>query len=783
MHSIIRSSKHRIIHSLFAPQRAVLFVCLCGVCMMLSMTVQARAVKSSKRNAPRTSSKSISKRDVPTFVQIHAPTGIKRVPIVSIRGKNYCSFGELISISRIGKLNSKINTLKLAKGDTKQSNTMGWNVSGAVLQVEPTSFFVRVQRPDSIYVIQLSLPPIRRGAAVLVPYPQFFTSVAATGLISFQSPRRIVRWSTKPAIAQEKTMLRVPSLFEPPPRPVSGEGSSSVRSSSDGTSSEQTIDTPESKSNQGNTTNPGSTTNQESSKQPSGIQDSRVIDSPAVDAKESPSVPSRKVEVDTFRQQVPIRQMFPRDLKRRELDDSADSMLRIEYDGQRPIGVSEAGIVSECFDRCGGPMLAAVGKLLLRGVPRITSVVVRHRSEGVVFRFTADEALHQPPRVTVHRRRLRIAFPGVVNAARYPSSFPAARVTRFQSFLDNSHQIYSCLLPKVDMSALVQRRSAKCLEIVCGNTGTMQVDRSLSNVQSAQREQHSHLKKQLEGSDGVEEVKKISSTTSYAERDVKSGDGTKRINASSAGTKAERALEKERKKWRFDCVVIDAGHGGKDDGAHSIHGYREKDATLAIALSLRSELRKRQPGLKVVMTRSKDVFIPLHERGSIANRADGKLFVSIHCNSVPRKPSRARGCETYILSPAKTSAAIDVATRENAVVQLEDEREKYAGMTSDQQVLATLAQTSFVKFSSAFAHSVQKNVVRLTDMPDRGVSQAGFLVLVCASMPAVLVETGFVSHPEDEKLLFRPQGQRKIAQGIATAIGEYASSYAKQIQR
>ncbi|MFM8439304.1 MAG: N-acetylmuramoyl-L-alanine amidase, partial [Candidatus Kapaibacterium sp.] len=146
-------------------------------------------------------------------------------------------------------------------------------------------------------------------------------------------------------------------------------------------------------------------------------------------------------------------------------------------------------------------------------------------------------------------------------------------------------------------------------------------------------------------------------------------------------------------------------------------------------------------------------------------------------------PSKARGCETYILSPAKTAAAIDVAARENGVVQLEDERERYSGMTEDRQVLATLAQTSFAKFSSAFALAVQKHLAPGTGLPDRGVSQAGFLVLVCASMPAVLVETGFVSNPEDERLLFAKDGQRRIARGIASAVVEYASAYATVVGR
>ncbi|MFM8569791.1 MAG: N-acetylmuramoyl-L-alanine amidase, partial [Candidatus Kapaibacterium sp.] len=324
-------------------------------------------------------------------------------------------------------------------------------------------------------------------------------------------------------------------------------------------------------------------------------------------------------------------------------------------------------------------------------------------------------------------------------------AFLDAQFTRVRSFLDRSAQVYTATVPRSGMTARVRMRTSRIVEVIGSVT-------------------ESSVKDGMTVREG---------TTSDGKRD----------DPTAASVATTRSIDAEKKKWRFDCVVIDAGHGGKDDGAESVNGWQEKDATMAIAGRLRDELRRRMPGLRVVLTRSTDIFIPLHERGSIANRADGKLFISIHCNSVSQKPSKARGCETYILSPAKTAAAIDVAARENGVVQLEDERERSSGMTEDRQVLATLAQTSFAKFSSAFALAVQKHLAPGTGLPDRGVSQAGFLVLVCASMPAVLVETGFISNPADERLLFAKDGQRRIARGIASAVVEYASAYATVVGR
>ncbi len=244
----------------------------------------------------------------------------------------------------------------------------------------------------------------------------------------------------------------------------------------------------------------------------------------------------------------------------------------------------------------------------------------------------------------------------------------------------------------------------------------------------------------------------------------------------------ESKVATARTKWNLDVIVIDAGHGGKDVGAESVHKKYEKDITLAVALKLRDEIKKKMPETKIVLTRSTDVFVELDKRGEIANKAGGKLFISIHCNSTPTKPSPASGFETYVLSPAKTNTAVEVANRENAVIQLEDKSERYKALNDDQLIVATLAQNSFVKLSSTFAALVQKNMKVCTSMCERTVNQAGFIVLIGASMPAVLVETGFVSNTDDEKMLTSSSGQQKIARGIASAVKEYASVYSKMLK-
>lgn len=238
---------------------------------------------------------------------------------------------------------------------------------------------------------------------------------------------------------------------------------------------------------------------------------------------------------------------------------------------------------------------------------------------------------------------------------------------------------------------------------------------------------------------------------------------------------------KQQGKWLLDVIVIDAGHGGPDAGAEGVNGTYEKDVTLAIARRIRDRLKIEMPKTKVIMTRDSDVFVELFKRTQIANDAGGKLFMSIHCNSMPLKPHPAHGCETYILRPGRNEDAARVASRENASVQFERSASPYKGMTEDQIIIATMAQRSFVRLSETLASGIQRSVTNATPLTDRGVNQAGFYVLVGASMPNVLVETGFLSNTTDAEYLSSSKGQMAIAEALVRAIQDYAVSYERSL--
>lgn len=239
-------------------------------------------------------------------------------------------------------------------------------------------------------------------------------------------------------------------------------------------------------------------------------------------------------------------------------------------------------------------------------------------------------------------------------------------------------------------------------------------------------------------------------------------------------------LELQRKRWEMDVIVLDAGHGGKDIGAVGVTGVREKDIALGVTLKLGNLIETNLKGVKVVYTRKTDSFVELHRRGQIANEAGGKLFISIHCNSLRRKPSPTRGFEVYLLRPGKTDEAIEIAERENSVIELEEGYEdRYQKLTDENFILVTMAQSAHVKASELFADIARQQLERHTTIPNRGVKQAGFLVLVGASMPNVLVETAYLSNREDEHFLRSDAGQHKIAEALFRAIKEYKAEYEK----
>ncbi len=232
-----------------------------------------------------------------------------------------------------------------------------------------------------------------------------------------------------------------------------------------------------------------------------------------------------------------------------------------------------------------------------------------------------------------------------------------------------------------------------------------------------------------------------------------------------------------RNRWLLDTIVIDAGHGGKDPGAIGVGGIQEKTVNLDIARQL-GKLIESNLGLKVVYTRDEDTFVPLWKRTQIANDSSGKLFISIHANSAHKK---IRGFETYLLRPGKTKDAIAVAQRENEVIKMEEKNEKYKKLSNDNLILHTMAQSSFMKESEFLAAEIQAEMDKVLTSPNRGVKQAGFHVLVGASMPNVLIETGFLSNKYDANLLGKSKYRKKIALAIFEALVNFKNKYENPI--
>lgn len=233
-------------------------------------------------------------------------------------------------------------------------------------------------------------------------------------------------------------------------------------------------------------------------------------------------------------------------------------------------------------------------------------------------------------------------------------------------------------------------------------------------------------------------------------------------------------LEREREKWKIDLIVIDPGHGGRDPGALGANGSKEKDFTLKIAKEIKAQI-ERELQVKVLMTRESDKFVPLEDRGNIANRAGGKLFISIHADSNPKKG--LRGHTVYFMGPAKTEEARRVAQFENSVIRFEDSSSKYAGLSETAFILAANAQNSYNKESEEFAAILDREIKARQTAAGFGVRQAGFYVLHGTSMPNILLETAFISNKADEKLLATRAFHLSIASAVCQSIREFKERY------
>jgi N-acetylmuramoyl-L-alanine amidase len=229
---------------------------------------------------------------------------------------------------------------------------------------------------------------------------------------------------------------------------------------------------------------------------------------------------------------------------------------------------------------------------------------------------------------------------------------------------------------------------------------------------------------------------------------------------------------------KLQTVILDPGHGGIDAGAIGKHN-KEKDIVLDIGLKVHEYLKKHLPELKVIMTRETDVFVPLSERARIANENNAGLFVSIHANAI--SSSHIYGAETFILGLHRSKENLEVAKKENSVIVLEEDyKATYKGFdpnSTESYIIFELMQNVYLDQSIGFASAVQNQFEERVGRHNRGVKQAGFLVLRETSMPGVLVEVGFLSNSQEERFIASENGKVYLASAIFRAIRNYKEKF------
>ena len=227
---------------------------------------------------------------------------------------------------------------------------------------------------------------------------------------------------------------------------------------------------------------------------------------------------------------------------------------------------------------------------------------------------------------------------------------------------------------------------------------------------------------------------------------------------------------------KLQTVILDAGHGGKDPGTIGVSGIYEKNIVLPIILKIKEFLTKDYNDLKIVLTRDKDEFIELKNRGKIANSNSGDLFVSVHCNS--RKPEEIdkNGFEVYIMDLSRLNEAMNFTFEENKFLAFE-KKDTNSFKHSLDYIITSLAQNAYLKNSERFAGILQQEMGLGTKLESRGIFQAGFFVLIGASMPTMLIETGYLSNKGDEEYLNSSKGQADIAKAVYKAIRLFKFDY------
>jgi len=241
------------------------------------------------------------------------------------------------------------------------------------------------------------------------------------------------------------------------------------------------------------------------------------------------------------------------------------------------------------------------------------------------------------------------------------------------------------------------------------------------------------------------------------------------------------------KKFKVTKIVIDAGHGGKDPGTMGAY-TKEKDVALKVALLAGEYIEKNVPDIEVIYTRKDDSSIPTRDRPGIANKHEADLFISIHANSLPRetpdsRKNRIKGAEVYVMGAQNTERALEVAKRENSVILLEEDYEKYYDFdpkSEESYILFSLTQSAYQENSLLLASKIDHQMTKRAGRKSYGVKQSSLYVLWNTAMPSVLVEIGYLSNPQEEKELNDPDVQAYIASGIYRAVKEYKEAFESQ---
>jgi N-acetylmuramoyl-L-alanine amidase len=225
-------------------------------------------------------------------------------------------------------------------------------------------------------------------------------------------------------------------------------------------------------------------------------------------------------------------------------------------------------------------------------------------------------------------------------------------------------------------------------------------------------------------------------------------------------------------KGNLDVIVIDAGHGGKDPGTLGDSGAKEKDITLPIALKLGDLIKQNFPTINVIYTRKTDVFVEVKDRTVIANNNKAKLFISIHVNHKKEDETEKNGFEIYLLNRDRFPEAIEITQKDNSKLRFQTTEKTDA----DNYIFSSLAETGYLRFAEFLSNNLMINLDNSTMLSSRGIMQAGFWVLL-ASMPSVLIETGYISDENDQKYLSSEEGQTNIARAIFQGFSNYKKYY------